>query len=60
MTTLTIKIPDAETQAVSKYIANVGGEIVKSKKVISDKDDEVTHEQYFGENIRRAIKAFSK
>lgn len=25
-----------------------------------DEDDEVTHEQFFGENIKRLIKAFGK
>jgi hypothetical protein len=36
--------------------------VVKSKKAAAeiDEDDEVTHEQYFGENIKRLIKAFSK
>ncbi len=66
MTILTIKIPDGKAPDVSKYIKNIGGEVVSDKQhtkikpeEIEDHDDEVTHEQYFGENIRRAIKAFS-
>ncbi|MDB4922197.1 hypothetical protein [Mucilaginibacter sp.] len=62
MTTLTVKIPDGKATDVSQYIQNIGGEVVKSKKAAAeiDEDDEVTHEQYFGENIKRLIKAFSK
>jgi hypothetical protein len=62
MTTLTIKIPDGKTPDVSKYIQTIGGEVIKSKKTATeiDEDDEVTHEQFFGENIKRLIKAFSK
>ena len=61
MTTLTIKIPDSKTRDVSSYIKTIGGEIVTGKKRIkadSEEENEVTHERYFGENIRRVIKAF--
>lgn len=62
MTTLTVKIPEGKTNDVSTYIKKIGGEIVTPKKpnVEIDEDDEVTHGVYFGENIKRLIKAFSK
>jgi hypothetical protein len=67
MTILTIKVPDGKTPDVSKYVKNIGGEVISNKKQIKakaaetdDQEDEVTHEAYFGENIKRAIKAFSK
>ena len=60
MTTLTVKIPDGKAADVSSFIKKIGGEVVVPKKSNSnqDDDDEVTHEVYFGENIRRLIKAF--
>ena len=61
MTTITVKIPNAMEPDMSKYVKNIGGEIVKTKHaMIEDEDDEVTHEQFFGENIKRVINAFSK
>ncbi|MDB5091550.1 MAG: hypothetical protein JWR09_5544 [Mucilaginibacter sp.] len=62
MTTLTVKIPEGKTNDVSIYIKKIGGEIVTPKKtnIEIDEDDEVTHNVYFGENIKRLIKAFSK
>jgi len=61
MTTLTIKVPEGKAKDVSAYVKNIGGDVIKSKKdEMIDEDDEVTHEVYFGENIKRLIKAFSK
>lgn len=63
METLTVKIPDGKSTDVSAYIKKIGGEVIvanKKKQADIDEDDEVTHEQYFGENIKRLIKAFSK
>ena len=67
MTILTIKIPDGKAPDVSSYVKNIGGEIISNKHQTKtkidetvDKDDEVTHESYFGENIKRVMKAFKK
>jgi len=64
MTILTIKIPEGKAPDVSKYVKNIGGEVISNKSQtnakIEDQDDEVTHESYFGENIKRVIKAFKK
>jgi len=64
MDTLTIKIPEGKTPYVSKMIKDIGGEVVskqeKNKEAATDDDDEVTHGVFFGENIKRVIKAFSK
>jgi hypothetical protein len=61
MTTLTIKVPDSKAKELSTYAQKIGGEVVTPKKeaIEVDEDDEVTHEQFFGENIKRFIKAFS-
>ena len=60
MATLTIKIPDGKALDVSKYVKNIGGEVVNPKKATTETedDDEVTHGVFFGENINRVIKAF--
>jgi hypothetical protein len=63
MTILTIKIPDGKAPDVSAFVKNVGGEVLSTQKKVkpeteTNQDDEVTHESYFGENIRRVIKAF--
>jgi hypothetical protein len=67
MTILTIKVPDGKAPDVSRYVKNIGGEVISNKQQIKAQskesevqDDEVTHEAYFGENIKRVIKAFSK
>lgn len=64
MTILTIKIPEGKAPDVSKYVKNIGGEVISNKPQanakIEDQDDEVTHESYFGENIKRVINAFKK
>lgn len=61
MTTLTIKVPEGKAKDVSAYVKGIGGDVIKPKKDTEiDEDDEVTHEVYFGENIKRLIKAFSK
>ena len=63
MTILTIKIPDGKAPDVSAFVKNAGGEVLSAQTKYkadteSDQDDDVTHETYFGENIRRVIKAF--
>lgn len=64
MTIITVKIPDGKATDLSEFIHNIGGEVVNNKRKIIqsevDEDDEVTHEQFFGENIKRLIKAFGK
>ena len=64
MTTLTIKIPDGQAPAVSSYVNEIGGEVIASKKSSSrlseNDEDEVTHEAFFGENIKRLIRSFKK
>lgn len=64
MTTLTIKIPEAKATDLSKYVKNIGGEVITQKKDKINEDDldidnQVTHENFFGENIKRLIKAFN-
>ena len=63
---ITIDIPKGKELEVSKYVEKIGGRVVTQKQLIEsketeaiDKDDEVTHEVFFGENIKRLIKAFS-
>lgn len=63
MTTLSIKIPENKEADVASYIQKIGGEVVKfNSAVVAPKpeteEDEVTHESFFGENIRRVIRAF--
>ena len=67
MTTVTINIPDKEKRNLSSFVKERGGEIVDIKK--SDTlpattkdldDDDVTHGEFFGENIRRAINLLKK
>jgi hypothetical protein len=64
MTILTIKVPEGKAPDVSKYVKNIGGEVISNKPQattkVEDQEDEVTHESYFGENIKRVIKAFKK
>jgi hypothetical protein len=60
MTILTVKIPEGKTNDVSAYIKNIGGEVVKPIELNIDLDDEVTHSVFFGENLKRLFKAFSK
>jgi len=64
MTTQTVKIPESKKSDFNSFIKQIGGEIVseKHRSKFADKeneeDDEVTHEVFFGENIKRLIKAF--
>ena len=62
MTTLIVKIPNGKALDVSTFVKNIGGEVLPAKKSDTDQDEdnEVTHEVYFGENIKRLIKAFKK
>lgn len=63
METLTIKIPNGKSPAVASYVKEIGGEVISKKNKSDndiDEDNEVTHEVYFGENIRRLIKAFKR
>lgn len=61
MTTLTAEIPDTKKKEVSLYIKKSGGKIIDTndnREKDLDEDDEVTHGVFFGENIKRVIKAF--
>ncbi len=67
MTTVTINIPDKEKRSLSSFVKERGGEIVDVKKsskqteaTENQEDDEVTHGEFFGENIRRAINLLKK
>ncbi|MVN20359.1 hypothetical protein [Mucilaginibacter arboris] len=66
MTTLNIKIPENKVADVASYVQKIGGEVTQNEthsvtaaapKPEQD-EDEVTHESFFGENIKRAIRAF--
>lgn len=62
---LTIEIPANKAKDLSRYAEEIGGRLV-SQKANEEKndtetdDEEVTHGEYFGENIRRAIKILRK
>lgn len=63
MTTLSIKIPENKADDVASYIQKIGGEVVKENQftastIEQQDEDEVTHESFFGENIKRVINAF--
>jgi len=64
MTTLNIKIPEGKESDLSSYVKKLGGEVISdtNKKVATTEAEpeeaEVTHEAFFGENIRRVIRAF--
>ncbi|MEX8547806.1 MAG: hypothetical protein V5804_09400 [Mucilaginibacter sp.] len=64
MTTLSIKIPEGKESDLSSYVKKIGGEVIADKKKLTKdieaepSEDEVTHESFFGENIKRAIRAF--
>jgi len=60
MTIITIKIPDDKAPDVSMFVKNIGGEVILNNEQTDDENNEVTHESYFGENIKRVIKAFKK
>jgi len=66
MTTITFDIPDNKAKDLSKYAMKIGGHVVeKNKTELKNKDneedeDEVTHGEFFGENIRRAINILRK
>jgi len=64
METLTVKIPNGKSRDVSAYVKEIGGEVIQTKKIKADteqdEDNEVTHGVFFGENIKRVIKAFKK
>lgn len=63
MTNLNIKIPENKVADVTSYIQNIGGEVTKNPHLViapkpEQDEDEVPHESFFGENIKRAIRAF--
>lgn len=64
MTTLSIKIPEGKESDLSSYVRKIGGEVITEKKKLAQAteaesaEDEVTHESFFGENIKRVIRAF--
>jgi hypothetical protein len=62
MTTVTVNIPDKEKSNLSSFVKERGGEIVDIKETDdqidnseTEEDNDVTHGEFFGENIRRAI-----
>jgi hypothetical protein len=67
MTTVTVNIPDKDKKALSSFVKQRGGEIIDAKKSVkiaeaseNEEDDEVTHGEFFGENIKRAINILRK
>jgi len=67
MTTVTINIPDKEKRNLSSFVKERGGEIIDTKETgdqiettENEEDNEVTHGEFFGENIRRAINILKK
>lgn len=66
MTTLKIKIPESKVGDVASYIQKIGGEVSQNEShyvtavppKTEQNEDEVTHESFFGENIKRVIRAF--
>lgn len=60
---ITIDIPESKATELSNYAEKIGGRVVtlKPKAEAQDNDDdEVSHGEYFGENIRRAINILRK
>ena len=62
---ITIDIPESKATDLSNYAEKIGGRVISppNKVAIKDTDDdedEVTHGEYFGENIRRAINILRK
>ena len=58
MTVVTFKIPDSKLSQVSKYVVKVGGKKISLKQLdVEEEDIEVTHEVFFGENIKRLFRA---
>jgi hypothetical protein len=67
MTTVTVNIPDKEIRDLSSFVRERGGEIVNSKTSAAvnntsenEDEDEVTHGEFLGENIKRAINILRK
>jgi hypothetical protein len=61
MKSIAYSIPDDRIHEVTKYIIELGGTVLSVESAeLEDEDDEVTHDLYFGENIKRLIRAFKK
>jgi hypothetical protein len=62
MTVISFKIPHNKLSKVSSYIRKAGGRILtdQSEVILEEQDNKVTHGVFFGENIKRLIKAFQK
>jgi hypothetical protein len=62
MTVISFKIPHNKLSKVSSYIRKAGGRILtdQSEVILDEQDNEVTHGVFFGENIKRLIKALQK
>ena len=61
MATITINIRDNKATDLLKYAKKMGGRIVaESELEMKADDDGVTHGEFFGENIRRAIDILRK
>ncbi|RYE11601.1 MAG: hypothetical protein EOP44_01005 [Sphingobacteriaceae bacterium] len=62
---ITIDIPESKAGELSSYAEKIGGRVITQKnktetKETDNDEDEVTHGEYFGENIRRAISILRK
>ena len=59
---ITIDIPESKATDLSKYAEKSGGRVISpiNKAEVKDNEDEVTHGEYFGENIRRVIHILRK
>ncbi|MDB5140487.1 MAG: hypothetical protein JWR12_2403 [Mucilaginibacter sp.] len=60
MTTITIEVPENKKKRISNLIKSEGIHVVNTEvsKESEEDDDEVTHTVFFGENIKRVLKAF--
>lgn len=56
MITLKIKIPEDKESGVLVYVEKIGGEVISIDT--TEAETEVTHESFFGENIKRVVRAF--
>jgi hypothetical protein len=66
MCMMTIEVPENKAIEISYLVEKNGGKIITRSSAKNNKHSEkeeeleVTHEKFFGENIRRALKALKK
>ena len=59
MTTLKIQIPEDKLSEVLSYVEKIGGEVIAIEITeLETEKDEILHNSFFGENIKRVIRAF--